>query len=136
MKYIRSKIPAKLLANQFLRFFLVGGFCASLNILGLYILTSILHVHYLISILTQTVLVNAVGFYLNKRFTFKNSKDGFWKGLIKYNSVMISSFLIVSILMYFLVDILHVWYLSAFIFVTIIMIIFNFVSHKKWTFSK
>jgi putative flippase GtrA len=136
MKYSRSKILTKPLTNQFLRFLFVGGFCASLNILILYILTGILHFHYLVSVLVQTVAVNTIGFYLNKRFTFKKRKDGFWKGLIKYNSVMISSFLIVSILMYFLVDVLHIWYLSSFVIVTISTIIFNFVFHKKWTFNE
>lgn len=135
MKYIRFKISTKILNNQFLRFFFVGGFCASLNLLILYVMTGLLNFHYLLSVLVQTIVVNTIGFFLNRCFTFKKNQDKLWKGLLKYHTVMISSFLIVSALMYLLVDIIHVWYLSAFMIVTIIMIAFNFVSHKKWTFN-
>ncbi|MBD2178016.1 GtrA family protein [Pseudanabaena sp. FACHB-1998] len=133
---IKSKILDRSLRNQFLRFFLVGGFCASLNLIILYTLTDLCRFHYLVSILIQNIVVNSIGFYLNRAFTFKNQKDNFLQGLIKYHMVMVSSLLIVSILMYLLVDIFHVWYMTAFIFVTIIMIAYNFISHKKWTFNK
>ncbi|WP_055074571.1 GtrA family protein [Pseudanabaena sp. 'Roaring Creek'] len=136
MKYLKSKASYVSLENQFLRFFMVGGFCAFLNIVILYILTGILNFHYLLSVLIQTVVVNYIGFYLNRRFTFKKTKGNFWEGLVKYYTVMISSFLMVSSLMYLLVDIFRVWYLYAFILITIMMMIFNFLSHQKWTFKK
>ncbi|TYQ30716.1 GtrA family protein [Pseudanabaena sp. UWO310] len=136
MKYLKSKASYVSLENQFLRFFMVGGFCAFLNIVILYILTGILNFHYLLSVLIQTVVVNYIGFYLNRRFTFKRTKGEFWEGLAKYYAVMISSFLMVSSLMYLLVDIFHVWYLYAFVLITIMMMIFNFLSHQKWTFKK
>jgi putative flippase GtrA len=133
---MHNRIFAQIPAKQFIKFFVVGGFCASLNILIIYILTGIFQLHYLVSIAVQTILVNSIGFYLNKRFTFKQNKNNLWKGLLKYHTVMLSSLIIVSILMYLLVDIFKIWYLFAFVVVTIIMTIVNFFSHKKWTFKK
>ncbi len=140
MKYIRSRIPSKVLdrflRNQFLRFFIVGGFCASLNLIILYVLTDLCKFHYLVSILIQNIVVNSIGFYLNRVFTFKQKEDDLLQGLIKYHIVMISSLVIVSFLMYLFVDIFRIWYMTAFVVVTVIMIAYNFISHKKWTFNK
>lgn len=140
MKHIHSRIKSKVLdrslRNQFLRFFTVGGFCAFLNLIILYILTDLCKFHYLVSILIQNIFVNSIGFYLNRSFTFKKAKDNFLQGLIKYHIVMVSSLIIVSFLMYLFVDIFHIWYMTAFIIVTVIMIAYNFISHKKWTFNK
>jgi putative flippase GtrA len=129
------KILQKIKKNQFLRFCLVGGFCASQNILIIYLLTGLFKVHYIFSIFLQTVFVNSIGFYLNSRYTFNGNKNEFWQELFKYHTVMLSSILTVSILMYVLVDILHIWYLYAFITLTIAMTIYNFIAHKKWTFK-
>jgi putative flippase GtrA len=120
--------------NQFFKFCVVGTFCAFQNILILYILTSFLNLHYIFSILIQMLFVNTVGFYLNRRYTFTLQTDRFWQELIKYHTVMISSFFTVSLLMYLLVDIMHIWYLYAFTILTIGMTIYNFLAHKKWTF--
>lgn len=125
----------KILRTQFLRFCLIGAFCAFQNILILYILTSLFHFHYIFSIFLQVLYVNTLGFYLNRRYTFMLQSNQFWQELLKYQTVMISSFFTVSILMYFLVDILHIWYLYAFVILTIGMTLYNFFAHKKWTFK-
>lgn len=125
----------KILRAQFFRFCLIGAFCAFQNILILYILTSLFHLHYIFSIFLQVLYVNTLGFYLNRRYTFMLQSTQFWQELLKYQTVMISSFFTVSILMYFLVDILHIWYLYAFTILTIGMTLYNFFAHKKWTFK-
>lgn len=137
MKNVRfsTKVLPKIKENQFLRFCLVGGFCAFQNILIIYFFTSFLKLHYIISIFIQMLFVNSIGFYLNSRYTFKTKNNNFWQELLKYHTVMISSVLTVSVLMYFLVDILHIWYLYAFIILTIATTLYNFIAHKKWTFK-
>ena len=121
--------------NQFLKFCLVGAFCAFQNILILYILTSLLNLHYIFSIFVQMLYVNTLGFYLNRRYTFTLQSNRFWQELFKYHTVMLSSFFIVSVLMYILVDLMHVWYLYAFIMLTIGLTLYSFLVHKKWTFK-
>jgi putative flippase GtrA len=130
----KFKIP-NIISNKFLRFSLVGGFCALQNILILYFLTDILKLHYIFSTLAQMIFVNTIGFYLNKRYTFKTKINRLWYELWKYHTVMFSSFLTVLVLMYLLVEVLHTWYLYAFIILTIGMTGCNFLMHKKWTFK-
>lgn len=122
--------------NELIKFCIIGSFCALQNILILYCLTSILNVHYIFSIFFQTLYVNSLGFYLNRRYTFSVKNGQFWQELFKYHTVMASSLLTFSILMYLLVDVMHIWYLSAFILLTIGMTFYNFLSHKRWTFKE
>ena len=125
----------KLFRSKFFRYSIVGAFCACQNIAILYFLKSILNLHYIFATIVQMVFVNSIGFYLNKRYTFKTKINNFWSELWKYHTVMFSSFLTVLALMFLFVDILNIWYLYAFIIATIIMTLFNFLMHKKWTFK-
>jgi len=128
-------IVHKILRHNFFRYSIIGAFCAFQNIGILYFLTTLLKLHYIWATLIQMIFVNTVGFYLNRRYTFKTKINKFWYELWKYHTVMFSSFLTVLVLMYLLVDILHLWYLYAFIIITIGMTAFNFLMHKKWTFK-
>lgn len=128
-------IVHKIIRHNFFRYSIIGAFCAFQNIVILYFFTTILNLHYIFATLLQMIFVNTVGFYLNRRYTFKTKIDNFWQELWKYHTVMVSGFLIVLMLMYLLVDILHIWYLYSFIIITIGMTAFNFLIHKKWTFK-
>ena len=135
MNKLNLKIVDSLKKKEFFKFCLIGGFCAFQNTLILYILTSILHLHYVFSILLQMFYVNTLGFYLNNRYTFTNDKNQYWQSLLKYYAVGASSFVLVCALMYLLVDIIHIWYLFAFIILTIGMTFYNFIIHSRWTFK-
>jgi putative flippase GtrA len=121
--------------SKFFRYSSIGAFCACQNIAILYFFKSILNLHYIFATIIQMIFVNSIGFYLNRRYTFKTEINNFWSELWKYHTVMFSGFLTVLLLMYIFVDILNIWYLYAFIIVTIVMTIFNFLMHKKWTFK-
>ena len=135
MKFIAVN---RLFRSSFFRFCLVGAFCAFQNILVLYLLTNYLKLHYVLSIFVQMFYVNTLGFYLNRKYTFTGRiKIGSILGeLIKYHGIMLSSSFAVAIAMYFLVDLFKVWYLSAYVILTVLMTIYNFFAHKKWTFNR
>jgi putative flippase GtrA len=121
--------------SQFIRFAIVGGFCAALNLISLYVLTSLLKINYMLSTLIALIGINFLGFYLNKYYTFETDKSRFWQELWKYYSVMFSSFLLNLFFMYLLVDIFKMWYIYASITITIGFIIYNFLMHKNWSFK-
>lgn len=123
------------LKSKFFKFCLVGGLCAFLNLVILYILTTILSLHYILSTIFLMFSVNILGFYLNKRYTFKTDKNRFWRELWKYQTVMVSSFLTILFLMYLLVDILHIWYIYANIIITVSTTMYNFLMHRSWSFK-
>jgi putative flippase GtrA len=124
-----------LIKNQFFKFLVVGSFCALQNIVLLYFFKEILGWHYIVSIVVLSIIVNTIGFYLNRRYTFQQNNNRFWSELLKYHTVMFSSYLTVSVFMYILVDLLHIWYLWAFLLMTVVITFYNFACHKKWTFK-
>lgn len=129
----------KKLGLQFCRFLLVGGVCIVLNLLALYGLTDLLGLHYLLSCCVAVVLVNYVGFRLNKALTFTDAAPGpvarsVWQ-FLKYNAVSVVSFLLVIGQMYVLVDIFGFWYIHANIIAGIVMAFVNFAMHKHFTYA-
>ncbi|WP_324282911.1 GtrA family protein [Cyanobacterium aponinum UTEX 3221] len=125
-----------LLNLRIFRFLGVGGFCAGLSLIIMYILTSIIHINYLISTVITIIVTNFIGFYLNKYYTFQTKKKLFWRELWKYYSVMLSSYILNVFAMYVLVDLVNIWYLYANILLMAILTPFNYFFHKKWSFNK
>jgi putative flippase GtrA len=122
-------------SRNFVKFILIGGFCASLNLVLFFAFTNLLRMHYILALVVLTIIVNSIGFYLNKRYTFKSTKKSFLYDLYKYHLVMFSSLMISILLMYLLVDILNYWQIYSFIIVTVIMTVYNFVAHNNWTYK-
>lgn len=125
----------KINKRQFSTFLFVGLFCTGLNYFLLYFLVSRLYIHYMLSFSIVFLIGNLVGFFLNKKYTFKTSGTSFLNEIWKYYSVMFSNFLINLILIYILVNYFHVWYLYASLITTIGGIFYNFIMHKKWSFK-
>lgn len=125
-----------LLNLRIFRFLGVGGFCAGLSLIMMYVLTSLIHINYLISTFITIIATNFIGFYLNKYYTFQTKKKLFWRELWKYYSVMLSSYILNVFAMYVLVDLVNIWYLYANILLMAILTPFNYLFHKKWSFKK
>ncbi len=135
MNSIKLKVR-QIVRSKFLRFSIIGAFCNILNLVSLYFFTTLLNLHYIFSTIISMIFLNTLGFYLNKRYTFKTKQKHFWSELWKYHTVMFSSFLSILLLMYLLVDILHIWYLYANIIISIGMVLYNFLMHKNWSFKQ
>ena len=124
----------KINETRIFRFILVGGLCTILNIVFLYLLVTVLQIHYLFSFILVFVGGNFIGFYLNKYYTFRTKTRNLWKELWKYYSIMLSSFGINLILMYIMVKYLNVWYIYATIIITIGCTVYNYFLHNNWSF--
>jgi putative flippase GtrA len=135
MQKIKQSIESK-----FSRFLIIGIFCTIQNIFWLYLFTTVLKIHYLLSTIILMITVNSLGFYLNKRYTFKTAIKQRIKTitveLFKYHTVMISSSLMILIFMYIFVDIFRIWYIWANLIISLGMAVYNFLLHKKWTFKR
>lgn len=118
------------------RFLGVGGFCAGLSLIMMFILTSLIQINYLISSVITILVTNFIGFYLNKYYTFQTKKKLFWRELWKYYSVMLSSYIFNIFAMYVLVDLINIWYLYANMLLIAVLTPVNYFFHKKWSFRK
>lgn len=122
-------------ASQFLRFALIGGICAAANLALIWFATEKLGLHHVVSMLGSFLSLNAVGYLLNKYFTFGKSETAMLVELVQYYKVMLTSIVLGALSMWVLVDALGVHYLVANIGLTAVLAIRNFISHRDTTFT-
>lgn len=120
---------------KFLTYAVVGGICALLNLLVLWMLTSVLGVHYLVSTIISFLSLTPVGFWLQKLVTFRTHRSAAPVEWPRYFVTMGSSFAANVGLMYALVSLLGVWYLAASGFVTLALLAANFLVNDRWSFA-
>jgi putative flippase GtrA len=121
---------------KFLTYAVVGGICALLNLAVLWLLTSVLGLHYLVSTMISFFTLTPVGFWLQKLVTFRTPRaaaDFEWP---RYFVTMGSSFVANLALMYLLVSLLGVWYLAASVAVTLLLLAANFLVNNRWSFAR
>jgi len=127
-------MTAASLAARFASFVFVGGLCLGLNTLVLWVLTSGLGVHYLLSTVIAFSAITPFGFLLNKVLTFRTRREYAAVELPRYFAAMSSSFLANIVLMYLLVSVLGVWYVLASLLVAVTLVVVNFLTSDRWSF--
>jgi putative flippase GtrA len=113
----------------------VGGFCTLLNLTVLWMLTSIVGLHYLISTMISFFTLTPVGFWLNKILTFRTRREFARIEWPRYFTTMGLSFGANLALMYVLVSMLGLWYLAASLIVTLTLLVGNFLVNDRWSFE-
>ena len=120
--------------SRFAAFVLVGGFCLAVNTVVLWLLTSVLGLHYLASTLIAFFTITPLGFLLNKVITFRTPRAHARIELPRYFFAMAASLGANLGLMYLLVSVLGVWYLVASILVAVTLVVANFLTSDRWSF--
>ena len=120
--------------GRFAAFVLVGGFCLAVNTVVLWLLTSVLGLHYLASTLIAFFTITPLGFLLNKVITFRTPRAHAHIELPRYFLAMAASLGANLGLMYLLVSVLGVWYLAASILVAVTLVVANFLTSDRWSF--
>lgn len=130
------QIPlAVLRGSSFLRFALVGGGCFLLNLGLLYGAKEKAHLHYLLASALSLLVVSGIGFFLNRRITFRVEGTQVWKELGRYYLVNTGSFALNLLLITLLVEGFKIYYLLANILVGVALMAANFWFHKSWSFG-
>lgn len=70
-----NKAEPLALPVRFASFVLVGGLCLAVNTLALWLLTSGLGIHYLVSTVIAFASITPLGFLLNKVLTFRTRRE-------------------------------------------------------------
>lgn len=122
------------LPGRFFAFVLVGGFCLAVNTVVLWLLTSVLGIHYLASTVVAFFSITPLGFLLNKVVTFRTRREYAAIELPRYFGAMAASFAANIALMYLLVSVLGLWYLLASLLVAVLLVSVNFLSSDLWSF--
>lgn len=127
-------LPALPLHVRFVAFGLVGGLCLALNTLALWVLTSALGFHYLLSTMMAFSMITPLGFLLNKVLTFRTRREYAALELPRYIGAMAVSFAANLVLMYLLVSMIGLWYLPASLLVAAMLLVVNFLTSDRWSF--
>jgi putative flippase GtrA len=121
---------------KFLTYSIVGGGCALLNLALLWLLTSLLGLHYLVSTMIAFFALTPVGFWLQKLVTFRTPRAAAGFEWPRYFVTMALSFAANLSLMYLLVSLLGIWYLAASVVVTLLFLVGNFLVNSRWSFAR
>ena len=120
---------------KFLSYAMVGGICTVLNLAALWLLTSVLGLHYLVSTLIAFFTLTPMGFWLQKLVTFRTPRAAAGIEWPRYFATMGSSLAANLLLMYVLVSLMGVWYLAASLVVTLALLATNFLVNDRWSFA-
>lgn len=120
---------------RFLSYAVVGGICAALNLAALWLLTSVVGLHYLLSTMISFFTLTPVGFWLQKLVTFRTPRTAAGFEWPRYLATMGSSFAANLLLMYVLVSLAGLWYLAASVVVTLALLATNFLVNDRWSFA-
>jgi glycosyltransferase involved in cell wall biosynthesis/putative flippase GtrA len=118
----------------FLRFCLVGAFSVGLNLALLALLVGQLGLPYLVACLVSFFSINAIGYLLNKAFSFQLGAAPKLGEAGRYFAVMGLSLALNLCLMYLLVEIGGIHYLLASVAVSAVLALLNFVAHAVFSF--
>ncbi|HEY5900001.1 MAG TPA: GtrA family protein [Burkholderiales bacterium] len=120
---------------KFLSYAMMGGICTLLNLVVLWLLTSVLGLHYLVSTLISFFTLTPVGFWLQKIVTFRTPRGRAHIEWPRYFITMGSSLAANLGLMYVLVSLAGLWYLAASLVVTAALLAANFLLNDRWSFA-
>jgi glycosyltransferase involved in cell wall biosynthesis/putative flippase GtrA len=121
--------------QRLVRFLLVGGFFAALNLLLLHWWVKVLGVPYLWAVLAAFVLLNFLSYGLNKVFTFGLPRQVCPKELLRYYLVTGFSLACNLALMVLLVSGLGLDVLAASLMVSVALALLNFHLHAQVSFQ-
>lgn len=126
------------LYNQFKPFFryaVVGTLGTAIDLGSLYLLVEYAHLGVMFATTIAFVLAVINNFILNKIWTFENKHKNFRKQFVKFMLVSLVGLALTEGFMYFFTFIVGIWYLYAKAITSLIVLTWNFLGNKHWTFK-
>ena len=120
----------------YIKYIISGCTGAFVNLATLFILTEFAHVYYLLSAIAAFFVSLAVGFNLQKRWTFRDNNKKVFKQAALYSIITSANLFINMALLYFLVEKLDVWYMLAQVVIYGSLSVFSFILYKFLVFRK
>lgn len=122
--------------HHLFKYVVSGGSSACANLGTLYLLTEYAHVHYLQSAVLAFIIAFFISFLLQKFWTFKDMrKEVIHQQMIWYLGLSLINLLINTLLIYSLVEYVHLWYLAAAVVSGALLAVSNFFIYKHVIFT-
>jgi putative flippase GtrA len=123
-----------MLRRQFSSFLVVGGIATSAHYAVMIGLRELAHAPVIPSTLTGYVVGGVTNYILNRRHTFATDRTHGEAGW-RFALVAATGFFMTWALMALLVEKLGIPYILAQMFTTGLILVFNFIVHRMWTFK-
>ena len=121
--------------SQFIFYMLFAGVAALIDTGLLFVLTEFLGIYYLVSSVVSYLCGMITNYSLNKVFNFKDKSPKIAQQFVLFAFVAIIGLILNQIILFILVENIHVWYIFAKIISLFVVVIWSFFGHKKITFS-
>jgi putative flippase GtrA len=115
---------------QLARFCIVGLTCYVANIVALAVLCEVLRIHYVVAYIAVFFMGNALGYWLNKRFTFSLSTPLDRAAMTRYLLVNCVMLALSTAALHVLVEWAHIWYLAAVTIIAGVNAPVSFLAHR------
>lgn len=119
----------------FFKYAIVGCLGTAIDLASLYVFVDLLRIYLLIAAAISFLLAVINNFILNKYWTFQNKSSNIRKQFIKFLLVSIIGLFLTEIFMAFFVYGLKIWYMAAKLITSGLVLTWNFLSNKYWTFK-
>lgn len=120
----------KKLFEQIIKFGIVGFIAFLIDYSILYILTEFFNFYYLLSATISFIVSLIFNYIVSIKWVFDANKKQTLKEVVIFVILSVIGLLINHIVMFIMVDKIHIYYMITKIFATIIVMIWNFITRK------
>lgn len=121
--------------KTFFRYSIVGALGTAIDIGSLYVFVEFFHVPVLLAAAFSFLLAALNNFALNKMWTFRVKSKNNRKLFIKFMVVSLIGFALTELFMIVFIELFSLWYLFAKALTSLIVLVWNFLGNKLWTFT-
>lgn len=121
--------------KPFFKYSIVGTIGTFIDLASLYFFVEYLDIPVIPASVLSFLLAVINNFLLNKSWTFKNRSSNYRKLFIKFLIVSVVGLLLTISSMYILVHVIGIWYMIAKALTSLIVLTWNFLGNKFWTFN-
>jgi dolichyl-phosphate beta-glucosyltransferase len=121
--------------KQFLKYCLVGISGTLIDLASLYVFVEYLNIPVIPASVLSFLLAVINNFIWNKAWTFRSKSKNYRKLFIKFLIVSTVGLLLTVSFMYLFVELLAIWYMLAKIITSGVVLSWNFLGNKLWTFK-
>ena len=125
---------------KMMQFGMVGGLMIILNVMILYLLTSILGMYYIISAILSYLLLTGLSFFLNEKWTFTSithhTHKKLWHRFVSYYLVSLSGMILHILILFVFTEYGNVFYLYSSIIASFSVFLWNFSLNTNITWGE
>jgi len=125
---------------KMIQFGMVGGLMIILNVVLLFLLTSLIGIYYIVSAILSYLLLTGLSFFLNEKWTFNSithpNHKKLWHRFVSYYLVALSGMTLNILILFLLTEYGNVFYLYSSIIASFLVFLWNFSLNKNITWGE